>query len=380
MFYKSGLLIYLTVAVVLGENNLLFVGESMSDPNKLSQTIAYEATSDGNIVASTTCSCLPQPSTDNLTPVSIKYKCDNIQHTEFHVECSDQEQGCLNSHWPSCSLGINNQTEEDILEWSAWSQPEIKMLRRRNSRTGNIQQVEKTAKWKDPEDWVLAVNINPSDGHNFGWGAVQWSGVSAGSLQDAFAKDFLDLTAYRMKANYIAIVRHDETSMNAVKVWKFKESGKSLEQYLKPTVPGRLIATFDGHIQFSHVRDLKVTSRKGNNDPIFGVNGNLAFNWWYSNNGARICLDGGHLSAETIDDDNNHTHGLGNEFGANTKGGKRSTRWWHDVANIQNPCRESACEVQGTDHGTRFKDPGERLGQYAIFVSKNSSVFPAVFN
>ena len=109
-------------------------------------TIAYETTSDGNIVPATTCSCLPQPNIDNLTPVSLKYKCDNIQHTEFHVECSDQDQGCLNSHWPSCSLGINNQTEEDILEWSAWSQPEIKMLRRRNNRTGIIQQVEKTGK------------------------------------------------------------------------------------------------------------------------------------------------------------------------------------------------------------------------------------------
>ena len=201
--------------------------------------------------------------------------------------------------------------------------------------------------------------------------------MSVGSIQDAYAKDFLDVSSYRMEANYIAIVRHDDTSMDAVKVWKFKESGKSLEQYLKPTFPGRLIATIDGHIQFSHKRDLNVTSRKGNRDPIFGVNGNLAFNWWYSSNGARICLDGGHLSGEGSNDDG--THGLGNEFGADAKNGKSSTLWWHDVANIQNPCWGTSCEIQGTDYGTGFKTPGEKLGQYAIFVSRNSSSFPAVF-
>ena len=93
-------------------------------------TTAYETTSAGDLAALTTCSCLP---------VSIQYKCDNVHHTEYHMGCSDQDQGCLNSHWPTCS----KQTEEDIFEWSTWSQPEIKMLRRRKSGTGNIQQVEK---------------------------------------------------------------------------------------------------------------------------------------------------------------------------------------------------------------------------------------------
>ena len=72
--------------------------------------------------------------------------CDNADYTEYHVGCSDQAQGCLNSHWPTCSQASSKQTEEDIFEWSTWSQPEMKMLRRRKSRTGNIQQVEKTGK------------------------------------------------------------------------------------------------------------------------------------------------------------------------------------------------------------------------------------------
>ena len=33
-----------------------------------------------------------------------------------------------------------------------------------------------------------------------------------------------------------------------------------------------------------------------NDDPIFSLPGNLAINWWYDNNGARIALTGGHLS------------------------------------------------------------------------------------
>ena len=164
--------------------------------------------------------------------------------------------------------------------------------------------------------------------------------------------------------------------MEAVKVWKFKTKGKSLEDYFKATTPGRLIATIGGHIQFTHIKHLKVTSERGNRDPIFGVNGNLAFNWWYTWNGARICLDGGYLSGENINDDG--THGLGNEFDLSDRNGRGSTEWWHDVANIQNPCMGTNCEVQGTDHGTNFKSPGESLGQYAIFVSETSSNFPAV--
>ena len=229
-----------------------------------------------------------------------------------------------------------------------------------------------TGDWKDPTDWVLAINIDPSDGHNFGWGAAAWSGgVAVGNQEESLLKDFLDPTAYSMAATHIAIARHNGTVMEAVKVWKLS-SQNSLEQYLKPTNPGRQIGTVGGHIQYDHISNLKISSKDGGKDPIFGVDGNIAFNWWYSNNGARICLDGGHLSEPGVNDDG--THGLGNEFGANTQNGEGSSKWWHDVANIKD-CHGGSCDVQGTDHGTSLSS-GEKLGQYAIFVSNISNNFP----
>ena len=86
------------------------------------------------------------------------------------------------------------------------------------------------------------------------------------------------------------------------------------------------------HIQFSQIENLRTWSQKGNLDPIFGIDGNLAFNWWYSNNGARICLDGGHLSKADANDDD--THGIGNEFGADTRNGQGSAKWWHMFRDI----------------------------------------------
>ena len=110
-----------------------------------------------------------------------------------------------------------------------------------------------------------------------------------------------------------------------------------------------------------------LTSTLGNWDPIFGIGGNLAFNWWHKGNGVRICLDGGFLSKMYVNDDGTH--------GADTKNGKGSTECWHDVANIQGPCMGTMCECQGTDHGTDMSS-SVKLGQYAVFVSQNTSIFP----
>ena len=110
-------------------------------------------------------------------------------------------------------------------------------------------------------------------------------------------------------------------------------------------------------------------------DPIFGVAGDLAVNWHYSNNGARIALSGGHLSAAGANDDD--THGLGNELGASTGHvrGAQSADWWHDASIIQGDCHGGSCVVQGTDHGTKLQD-GTMYGQYAIYVSPSADSFP----
>ena len=117
-------------------------------------------------------------------------------------------------------------------------------------------------------------------------------------------------------------------------------------------------------------------------DPIFSVPGDLAINWRYGNNGVRIALTGGHLSAD-VDDDN--THGFGNHFALSEVlrqgwillGGDR--RWRHEISNIQNcpipSCPSSLVQIQGTDHGEGLRS-GPVYGNYAIYVSKDSQKFP----
>jgi hypothetical protein len=168
-----------------------------------------------------------------------------------------------------------------------------------------------------------------------------------------------------------------ETIWRLSKYGNLKLQTNLLKNISSTTNPGREIVTEDGHIQFSQVINLKITSTRGNWDPIFGVGGNLAFNWWYSGNGVRICLDGGYLSKADVNDDG--THGIGNEWGADAANGKGSTKWWHDVANVQEPCMggstKEKCEVQGTDHGSDILS-SVKLGNYAIFVSSTIETFP----
>ena len=116
------------------------------------------------------------------------------------------------------------------------------------------------------------------------------------------------------------------------------------------------------------------------NDPIFSVTGDLAMNWWYANNGVRIALDGGYLSAEDANDDN--THGLGNHANADCKTGiepSNGSTYRLEISNIQN-CPRSFCgtenrKIQGGDHGSSFRS-GPVYGGYAIYVSKSKLEFP----
>ena len=137
---------------------------------------------------------------------------------------------------------------------------------------------------------------------------------------------------------------------------------------------GREIATKDGPKQDFLVQNIK----NNNDDPIFSVPGDLAINWWYGDNGVRIALTGGHLSAANIDDDN--THGLGNHFLMDGKTGRsEDISTAHEISNIQD-CPLGLCpimnvKIQGTDHGSLFKS-GPVYGYYALYVSKNAHRFP----
>ena len=60
------------------------------------------------------------------------------------------------------------------------------------------------------------------------------------------------------------------------------------------------------------------------------------------------------MSPENRNDDD--VHGLGNEFGANTKGGQGSPSWWHDAAQkMTGDCHGGNCKMIGKETAeTRF--------------------------
>ena len=115
-----------------------------------------------------------------------------------------------------------------------------------------------------------------------------------------------------------------------------------------------------------------------NDDPIFSIPGDLAINWWYSNNDVRIALTGGKLSPAEKDDGN--TYGLGNYFMMEGKTGiSKSKHLKHEISNIHNchypSCPQSKIRIHGTDHGSVLTS-GPVYGNYAIYVSKDARRCP----
>jgi hypothetical protein len=164
------------------------------------------------------------------------------------------------------------------------------------------------------------------------------------------------------------------------KTWKLLDDTKSLYDYFS-TYPGRMLVTGDGSKNDNHISSDIPNFAEGLSgdwkDPIFGADGGLAFNWYYSNNGARIAVPGGYkipYNLPSAGENNDDLHGLGNEFGATTSTGMGSGEWRHDAAKIGPDCHGGSCQMVGTDHGTHLKD-GECWGSYAVYVSKESSTF-----
>ena len=76
--------------------------------------------------------------------------------------------------------------------------------------------------------WTLALNVNPSDGHNFGYGGPWAQDTAVGTEAEALDKDFKDKDVMKTKANYLAIARHMDKKCEAVRVWELAEPDKSL--------------------------------------------------------------------------------------------------------------------------------------------------------
>ena len=227
--------------------------------------------------------------------------------------------------------------------------------------------------------WNLGMNLNPSDGHVMGY-ETGWSDDSSiGTLKEALIKDYLNQTVWNTPANHMAIVRHHQGALDAVKVFTFKHWGLSLSHRFKDTDPGRNVVSEGGPVQI-------YTTPGAHNlvdDPIFSVGGDLAFNWGYSRNGARLVLTGGHLSGADSDDEN--THGFGNNFAVRPKmieDPEAYSSWAHEISNNQD-CPNPSCtqvtgvKLQGTDHGAGSTLKGGPVyGNYALYVSDDVDSFP----
>jgi hypothetical protein len=234
---------------------------------------------------------------------------------------------------------------------------------------------DSTTGYLDGSKWKLAYNIHASDGHDFGYGADAWDDATdVGTDETAFTSDYKNYDVTTEVANFIAIVRHQNGNLEAVRVWKFLISGGTLNNYLNKDNTSRLMATYRKST-FSYISP---TMLYQDSDPIFAVDGGLVFNWWYSNNGVRIgnnetCVWG---DLPGVGDNNDDFHGIGNEFGANTETGEGSAEWTHDVSVHQGDCHGTSCTVQGTDHGTQWGSDGILYGQYAIYISDVENTFP----
>jgi len=213
-----------------------------------------------------------------------------------------------------------------------------------------------------------------------GYGAPAWYG-SAGSAATSLTSDFVDASVGTVPVKYVTIARHTDGACEMSKTWELMSSTKSMHDYFSEHSPGRIFATGDGTASDTHIASDMPASFNGDGlpgDPIFGADGGLVFNWWYSNNGARVAVPGGYKTPYSLPgtgENNDDLHGLGNEFGASTASGGGSPYWWHDAAQIMGDCHGGSCLVVGTDHGSSLSD-GPCWGSYAIYVSAELSTFP----
>jgi len=231
--------------------------------------------------------------------------------------------------------------------------------------------LELTAGYSDGFAWKLALNINPDDGHNFGWGASAWDDTKdVGSNGTAFTADYKSYDVTLETANFIAIIRHQDGVCEAARVWKFLAVGKTLHEYMNIQKTGRLVAT-DENCTSSYISPTMANKEK---DPIFALDGALVFNWWHFNDGARIANSNAHCktSLPATGENTNSFFGLGNDLAGNQNGGG-STTSWSDVG-VQDCSLPGKDRAQGTDHGTSQSD-GEVYGQYAVYVSEDVETF-----
>ena len=193
-----------------------------------------------------------------------------------------------------------------------------------------------TAKWR------LAMNLNPSDGNKMHFCTAWHRNVNRGSSTNALKNDFFDKKVRLSTANSIAIVRHNSSYPDAVKIWRFKTPNVSLLSKFY-SVDGSAV-TEGGDIY------RKILSPDPEDDPIFTVDGDIVLNYRYLDNGIRLML----------------SDSIKNNASDNTLGGFGVHNNLCDSCNKISRCRRLGYEALVTKQ--------KRLNtnkNYAFFVSHN---------
>ena len=232
------------------------------------------------------------------------------------------------------------------------------------AKGATIERIERV----ESKSWYLAMNLNPADGHTMDYTTGWAQGSFIGTYTEALNKDYLNRVIWRHPVNYIAIVRHQDGEVDAVKVFRFKESSRSLLSRFQDMDPGREIVTDGGPLQESISRNAQNMA----DDPIFSVGGDLGFNWNNDDNGHRIVLTGGIIASKNENSDK--SRGFGNDFWCNPATGVSfgDGAYGHEISNQV----RSDLFWQGRDNGSRYSRGTPVYGNYAIYVSEDADNFP----
>lgn len=240
--------------------------------------------------------------------------------------------------------------------------------------------------------WHMVLNVHPSDGHSAAWAAklsgfVQdgnnqvdankptfWAGdiqySPNGADKTPFGADYSSKVNKKFAAKEIMVVAHKNQEGDVLsnednqkfmwKRWEFlsKYEGKTWLWLYRNTFRDQL--TGGGH---------KQENLYGNDVSrcvVFAYHGNVLINFYYSNNGARLILDGQSLSCQGCNDDS--SFGLGMEFSSYTNNNRfsgSSGSWCFDASYHETSGSDGG---QGKDVCSSLTPRDDYVAEYAMFV------------
>ena len=87
------------------------------------------------------------------------------------------------------------------------------------------------------------MNLDPNDGHTMHYCTGWHEDIQHGVSYNAFDSDYISKDVRHLPINYIAICRHYDGEIQALKIWRFKEPNRSLLSRFQDMDPGRVNAT-----------------------------------------------------------------------------------------------------------------------------------------